>query len=40
MMADFVGDHVGLGKIAGSLESAFQVLVKTQVDVDPVILGQ
>ncbi len=38
-MADLVGDHVGLGEIAGRPEAVFQVLVKAQVNLDPVILG-
>ena len=33
VMAHLVGDHVGLGEIPGRVETVFQVVVETQVDV-------
>src|SRR5262245_3422776 len=37
MMANLVGDDIGLGKIAGRAEARFHVLIKTQIDIDLLI---
>ncbi len=38
-MADFMGDDIGLVKIARRVETGLQVLVKTEIDVNLLILG-
>src|SRR5215470_492253 len=39
VMADLVGDDVGLGEVAGSAELVAQVTVERQIDVDLVVAG-
>ena len=37
MVADLVGDDIGLGKIAGRAELVAQIVVKGQVDINLVV---
>ena len=39
MVADLVGDHVGLGEIAGGAEAPFELVVEAQVDIELVVSG-
>jgi len=39
VMADFMGDHVGLRKIAGDVEALLHQFVEAQVDVDLLVAG-
>ncbi len=37
VMPDFVGDHIGLGEIAGRTEAGLEVVVETEVDIQLAI---
>ena len=39
VVADLVGEHVGLGEVAGRPEAVLQLVVEAQVDVDLPVLG-
>ena len=39
MVADFMGDHISLGKVAGGAELGFQGFVKAEVDIHLLVAG-
>jgi len=39
MMADLMGDHIGLGKVVRGTELVFHVVVERQIDIDLAISG-
>ncbi len=39
VVADLVGDHVGLGEIAGRAEALFELVVEAEVDIELVVGG-
>jgi len=39
VMADLVGDHIGLGEVAGRTEAALQLLEEAEIEIDPLVAG-